>query len=202
MTRFFHLDLPFWRFALNSLALSVVGILPLLAVFVLLTPGFASMLLGNGEALSRFLRQVVTTGLPVVFVVNYLSLFLLTLVAEGHISPGRAMVSDVLLRPVLFVALHGLSYALSADWFDSFGGDRMLALRVVGPTLQRSWAFENISGVYLYATLVAALPLQIVALTRAGWARGLGTLGLAVLAFAVSVAMTTAMAGLMVSLLD
>ena len=52
---------------------------------------------------------------------------------------------------------------VSADWFGSFGGSRLTALRVVAPTLARSALFENISGVYLYATLASAVPLYATA---------------------------------------
>lgn len=57
--------------------------------------------------------------------------------------------------------LHILIYVLSADWFGSFGESRATAVRVVAPTLARSAFFENISGVYLYATLVSAIPLYV-----------------------------------------
>jgi hypothetical protein len=52
-------------------------------------------------------------------------------------------------------------YPVSALLFGSFGGDPLQALRVVGPTLAQSAAFENLSGVYLYATLVSAVPLHM-----------------------------------------
>ena len=52
----------------------------------------------------------------------------------------------------------------------------MTALRVVAPTLARAATFENLSGVYLYATLLASLPAQAQALPsgaedgQRGWA--------------------------------
>lgn len=50
---------------------------------------------------------------------------------------------------------------------------RATALRVVAPTLARSAFFENISGVYLYATLVSAMPLYVSSiekwLMQEGW---------------------------------
>lgn len=45
--------------------------------------------------------------------------------------------------------------------FGSFGGDPLQALRVAGPTLVQAAAFGNLSGVYLYATLISALPLHM-----------------------------------------
>lgn len=164
MNRYFATELPFWKFARNTLIVSCLALFSLLAIFVLRTPGFATHLLNSGPAFVRFLRQVVTNGLPVVFLVNYLSFFLFAVGVRARgkgAIPARYLLIDLLLRAVLFIGLHALIYALSADWFGSFGGDPVVALRVVGPTLVRSAYFENISGVYLYATLVGALPLYL-----------------------------------------
>ena len=169
MKRFFNIEMPFLRFAGNTLVMSCLSIAPLLLVYILLAPGFMTLLLTSGPALSRFLRQIVTNGIPVVFVVNYLSFFLYALVAsrprETHL-PMLVLLIDLPGRVIIFVLLHGLIYVMSADWFGSFGGDQWLALRVVGPTLVRSVFFENISGVYLYATLVSALPLYMAMVGR------------------------------------
>jgi hypothetical protein len=164
MQRFFSLEMPFSRFAWNTMLVSLAGLLPLLAIFVALTPGFATALSENQQALERFLRQVVTNGLPVVFVVNYLAFFLYASTnARGNLErrPGLVLFLDVAARLVAFIVLHILIYVLSADWFGSFGGSRATAVRVVAPTLARSAFFENISGVYLYATLVSAIPLYV-----------------------------------------
>lgn len=164
MQRFFSLEMPFSRFAWNTMLVSLAGLLPLLAIFVALTPGFATALSENRQALERFLRQVVTNGLPVVFVVNYLAFFLYASTnARGNLErrPGLVLFLDVAARLVAFIVLHILIYVLSADWFGSFGGSRATAIRVVAPTLARSAFFENVSGVYLYATLVSAIPLYV-----------------------------------------
>ncbi|WP_139210156.1 hypothetical protein [Palleronia pelagia] len=136
---------------------SLAGMALPLVFYVGLTPGFVGLLLGGGPALSRFMRQVVTNGVLVVFAVNYVAFFLYAS-ATARDDPARSPVPvlalDVLARLATFFGLHILIYALSADWFGSFGGSRATALRVVAPTLARSAFFENISGVYLYATLV------------------------------------------------
>lgn len=169
MERYFSLDMPAARFARNTLIVSLLGLIPLLLVFVAKTPGFGAMLLGGGPALSRFVRQVLTNGLPVVFVINWLSFFLFALLlARRGRDRGLALVFliDLPARIVLFVLLHAVIYVLSADWFGSFGGSRLTALLVVAPTLSRSALFENISGVYLYATVVSAFPLYVTAVRR------------------------------------
>ena len=167
MQRYFAIDMPGLRFARNTLVFSLFGLTPVLLAYVALTPNFGAILLGGGAPLGRFLRQVVTNGLPVVFLLNYVSFFLF---AWSVAKPGKSyslrlvLLIDLPVRVFGFVALHAAIYVLSADWFGSFGGRRTTALLVVAPTLVRSALFENISGVYLYATLVSALPLYVTAI--------------------------------------
>lgn len=128
--------------------------LPLLIVFVALTPDFFAILMTNPATLTRFLRQVSTNGFPVVFIVNNISFIVASEpLRKVNRSALRNVFSDACMRAGTFVVLHVLIYVFSADWFGSFGGDRWAALRVVGPTLERSYLFENISGVYLYALM-------------------------------------------------
>ena len=109
---------------------------------------------------------------------------------------------DIGVRVFLFLALHALIYVLSADWFGSFGGSRKTALSVVAPTLARSAFFENISGVYLYATMVSALPLYVSAIKQSQVLRPYVRLGprnfavtiIAILSFGLSVALLTVVA--------
>ena len=134
------------------------------AMSVALTPDFGPILLENGPALRRFLRQVLTNGIPVVLAVNNLSFFLYAAAAERqgtHSSPILILIVDLPARIFVFVALHAFIYFVSADWFGSFGGDRWQALRVVATILARSAMFENISGVYFYATMISAVPLYL-----------------------------------------
>ena len=164
MHRYFALDMPAGRFLGNVFLLSLAGLLPVLALYVALTPGFAAMLSGGGIPLSRFLRQVLSNGLIVIFVVNYAGCFLFawSIRAEGTSRDlRRALWCDLPLRLGLFITLHAAIYVLSADWFGSFGGSRLTALGVVAPTLARSAFFDNISGVYLYAVLLGAMPVWL-----------------------------------------
>ncbi len=176
MASYFTLDMPAMRFVWNTLLASVFGLIPLLVLYVLLIPSFVPHLLGSGNAFGQFMRQVLTNGLPVVFIINYSGFTLFAWIVErrhqGLGTPRLIIPFDMLLRIFLFIALHAFIYVVSADWFGSFGGSRTTALRVVGPTLARSALFENISGVYLYATLVSALPLYKLALHQTKWSRG------------------------------
>lgn len=156
------------RFLRNVLLVSIAGLIPPLALFVFLSPGFATALSQGGPALLRFLRQVLTNGLPVVFAINYVGFFLYALSkqTERRGDPVSFVAIDVLVRLSLFFCLHALIYVLSADWYGSFGGDRMTAISVVAPTLARSAYFENVSGVYFYATFVSAMPLYVTAIKQ------------------------------------
>ena len=169
MHRFFSTDMFATQFLRNVLLFSLVGLIPVLLLYVYLSPGFASSLVEGGPSLRRFLRQVVTNGLPVVFVTNYIGFFLFALSQDERPNkpdPGLFVLIDLPLRVFVFLALHAIIYVFSADWFGSFGGSRATALSVVAPTLARSALFENISGAYLYATLVSAFPLYVSTIRR------------------------------------
>lgn len=199
MDRYFAPGMPALEFARNTLIASLLGLTPLLVLFVALTPGFASHLMQGGPALSLFLRQVLTNGLPVVFLVNYAGFFLFaTIMAKpGQIRARRWLILlDPALRVALFVALHALIYVLSADVFGSFGGSKSTALRVVAPTLARAALFENISGVYLYAVVLAGLPVHAALFGKAGLARWVPAL----MACAAFVILLTGLARLIIRL--
>ena len=167
MRNLFTLSMPFSRFVRNTALLSLASLLPLLVLYVALRPGFTAMLMDGGPALSRFLRQVATNGFPAVFIVNYISFFHFAVLNARQPAPRDTILVvfiDMPVRIVVFILLHAIIYVVSANWFGSFGGSPATALRVVAPTLARSALFDNISGVYLYATLVSALPLYVSAL--------------------------------------
>ena len=157
MRKMFDTALPAHRFIWRVLVFSSLSLLPFLALFVISTPGFATLLAGSPEALVRFARQVITNGVLVVFAVNYVGFLTTALrLSKGRATGAPALLGDALLRSGIFVGVHVLVYVGSARLFGSFGGDARTALEVVGPTLLRSAAFENISGSYLYALLPGA----------------------------------------------
>jgi len=173
LDRHFSVGLPLVRFARNTVLLSLIGLAPALALYIALIPGFFSHLYGTEGALAGLTRQILTNGLPVVFVVNAFGLSLFAQLRAERIRPEFVLAADMAARIGAFIALHVLIYPASALIFGSFGGDPLLALRVVGPTLVQAATFGNLSGVYLYATLVSALPLHMVlvgaALRRSGY---------------------------------
>lgn len=203
--------MPGMVFLRNVLLFSLAGLLPVLVLYIALSPGFTTALAGGGSALGRFLRQVLTNGLPVVVMVNYVGFFLFALSHERSGSgrdPGDYIVVDFFSRLGIFVGLHALIYVVSADWYGSFGGSRATALRVVAPTLARSALFENVSGVYLYATLVSAVPLYVSAARRSSrlapvvrfFPEPIGPVAFALLIFVAGAACLTALATVFVRL--
>lgn len=165
--RHFSVELPFTRFVRNTFLLSLAGLAPMLALYITLAAGLWAHLLGTEAALGRFARQIATNGLPVIFVVNAISLVLYAQLRARRLGPGRCLAIDIPARIGAFIAMHLLIYPASALVFGSFGGDPVLGLLVVGPTLAQSAAFANLSGVYLYATLVSAVPLHMTLIGKA-----------------------------------
>ena len=159
--RHFSVRLPFTRFARNTALLSLLGLVPVLILYIALIPGFWSHLTASDAALVRFLRQILTNGLPVVFTVNAVSMILFSKSRLRTIAPGSALALDFAARTIVFAMLHAVVFFASALMLGSFGGDPLQALRVAGPTLVQAAAFGNLSGVYLYATLTSALPLHM-----------------------------------------
>jgi hypothetical protein len=207
LDRHFAPDLPATRFARNVLLVSLAGLVPAVALYVATSPGLAAHLLATEGAGSRFLRQILTNGLPVVFTVNFASFLLFARFRSRRMAPGRLVALDLLARVGLFLALHAVIFAASAVAFGSFGGSPGQALRVVAPTLVQAAGFGNLSGAYLYATLLSALPLHVAALAAIrGGRSGTGAAGtgaavaLALVAFALQAAVLTALAALISAL--
>ena len=159
--RYFSVRLPFTHFARNTVLLSLLGLVPVLILYIALIPGFRSHLTTSDAALARFLRQILTNGLPVAFTVNAVSMIMFSQSRLRTIGPGSALALDFATRTIAFMVLHAVIFFVSALMFGSFGGDPLQALRVAGPTLVQAAAFGNLSGVYLYATLISALPLHM-----------------------------------------
>lgn len=203
LDRHFAPELPATRFAWNVMLVSLAGLVPAVALYVATSPGLAAHLLATDGAGRRFLRQLLTNGLPVVFAVNFAGYLLCGLLRARRMTPGRLVALDVVARVGLFLALHAVVFAASAVAFGSFGGSPAQALRTVAPTLVQAAAFGNLSGAYFYATVLGALPLHVAALAgirgpRAG--RG-SVFALALAAVVLQAAALTALAALIIAAL-
>ena len=105
MDRFFSTDMPSGQFLRNVLLFSLAGLLPVLAAYIFLSPGFAPALAQGGPALRRFLRQVLTNGIPVVVIVNYVGFFLFALshqLSGPRRDPALFIGVDIVVRLTLF----------------------------------------------------------------------------------------------------
>jgi hypothetical protein len=169
MDRYFSADLSPGRFALNTLIVSCAALLPVLILYISLAPHLWQSLVHDRTALAYFMRQVLTNGLPVVFWINFAGFSLYAEIVRGpaaRTTASQALLIDIPARIVLFITLHAIIYIGSARLFGSFAGDSVEALKAVAPTLARSAGFGNLSGAYLYATAVSAIPLYVAALRR------------------------------------
>lgn len=164
--RHFSPNMAFTRFALNVFLYSCVGLLPFLILYISLRPGFWSSLIADPLARGLLLRQVLTNGLPVVYLINYIGFALYAGLAGRKGGALRALGIDVPARIMLFLGGHAAIYVGSARMFGSFGGDAMQALGVVAPTVADAASFGNLSGVYLYATAISAYPLFFTAMRQ------------------------------------
>ncbi len=203
------MHMPGLRFLRNVALFSLAGICAALLVYVLVTPGMVRSLSQGAPNVKLILRQVLTNGVPVVLAVNYSGFFLYAWSNRQHArrsDPGWFIALDMVIRTCSFVGGHAWIYVLSADWFGSFGGSRTTALSVVAPTLAHAGQFQNLSGVYLYASLVSALPLYISASRRSKilgptvlkFDPVLGPFGFALFCFGIFVvSLTSLMFGLM-----
>ena len=196
LERRFGTALPFRRFALNVTLASAGALTVLLPIYALAQPGLWRMLAeGGGPAVGLLLRQIAVNGLPTVVAATWAGAVLLDTWARGR-GPWAVALADTTVRLLVVAILHAATFAVAAHAFGSFGGDRVIALRVVAPTLARAALFENLSGVYLYAVLAIALPMQVAAMRRAApgmaprwaWVTALLSAGALLLAFTAAMA--------------
>lgn len=96
----FSVRLPFTRFARNTALLSLLGLVPVLILYIALIPGFWSHLTTSDAALARFVRQILTNGLPVVFTVNAVSLIMFSRSRLCIVGPGAALALDFAARTI------------------------------------------------------------------------------------------------------
>ena len=132
--------------------------------YVIYVDGFAVSLWADSYARTAFLRQVFTTGLPMVLVANLLAATFYVWIRQAR--AGRAMglpvmVVDFFVRLGAFVAVMFATYYASARWLGSFQGNVDTALHAVGPTLQAALRFENLTSAYVLAVMLGAIPFFI-----------------------------------------
>ncbi|MGY6644004.1 MAG: hypothetical protein ACXIVD_02190 [Salinarimonas sp.] len=169
LSALFAPDIGWLRFALQSFVLSVIGLLLATGFYILTYPALRAGLMDDPMLLNAFLRQIIASGLLIVFVINTIGFAnYRAFVARGNDGRSTAAVlgADLFTRGLLFFGMHVISYYLAAEYYDSFGGNTLLALQVVAPTLAGAAYMGNLSGVYLWATAISALPFFMVVLAQ------------------------------------
>ena len=163
------------RFALQSFVLSVIGLLLATGFYILTYPALRAGLMDDPMLLNAFLRQIIASGLLIVFVINAIGFAnSRAFAARGNDGRSTAAVlgADLFTRGFLFFGMHAISYYLAAEYYGSFGGNVLIALQVVAPTLAAAAWMGNLSGVYLWATAISALPFFMVVLAQGTRGRG------------------------------
>jgi hypothetical protein len=167
MDRYFSPQLPGLRFVLNVLLFSLASLFLLLFTYITWTPGFWNQLLTDGLARMHFFREVLLYGLPTTFIVNYLGFMGYSYFAHSgtnmvNLKVRHILIIDLLARVALFVAVTTIIFIAFAHFTDeAFLGSKVRALKSVGPTLAYAAVFQDLSGVYLYATAISAFPLFV-----------------------------------------
>ncbi|MCC5979706.1 MAG: hypothetical protein JJU21_16725 [Salinarimonas sp.] len=162
-------DAGWLRLATTSFILSLVGLALATAAYILTYPALRVGLMNDPMLLNAFTRQIVASGLLIVFVINMIGFAnyraFVTRGNEGR-STAAVLGVDLFTRGLLFFGMHVISYYLAAEYYGSFGGNTVLALQVVAPTLAAAAWLGNLSGVYLWATAISALPFFMVVLAQ------------------------------------
>lgn len=161
---YFSADMPAFRFLRNVLALTLIGLIGAVLQYVIYVEGFWASLTSDGYARGAFLRQVATTGLPMVLAANLIAAVVYVWLRRGfgaRASGLPVMVFDFAVRMGAFVAVMYVTYRISAQWWGAFRGSVDTAMNVVGPTLQAALRFENLTSAYLLAVMLGAIPMFV-----------------------------------------
>ena len=173
----FPADAGWVRMAAFSFIVSLIGLGLATGAYILTYPALRAGLMDDPMLLEAFTRQIIASGLLIVFVINVIGFAnYRAFAARGLEGRGTAAVLgvDLFTRGLLFFGMHVISYYLAAEYYGSFSGNTVFALQVVAPTLAAAAWLGNLSGVYLWATAISALPFFMVVLAQG--TRGSGRL--------------------------
>jgi hypothetical protein len=171
----FASDAGWLRMAALSFIASLIGLCLATGFYILTYPALRAGLMDDPTLLNAFTRQIIASGLLIVFVINTIGFAnYRAFVTRGNDGRSTAAVlgADLFTRGLLFFGMHVISYYLAAAYYGSFGGNTVLALQVVAPTLAGAAYMGNLSGVYLWATAISALPFFMVVLAEGTRGRG------------------------------
>lgn len=160
--QFYGPERPAAAFLRTTIWMTVLGLAGAVFQYVLWVDGFWASLRSDTFAWQVFRRQILTTGLPIVLIVNLASGMVYATLRQ--VSGGRAgglhfLLFDTVTRFVIFAVMMLVTYAGSAALFGSFGGDTRVAMEAVLPTLAGALRFENLTAAYLLAAFLGGVPI-------------------------------------------
>ncbi len=164
MDKYFSIKLPAVKFVLNTFIFSSAAAAVLFIAYTAMHPGFSMQLLEDKTARALFFRQFFLDGIVTIFVVNYMGFvtyacFVETKKDNYNFKLHYLIMIDIFARVLSFFIVTSIVYLIFAHWFGSFEGDEVLALKTVSLTLVDAVTFDNLTGIYLYATAISSLPL-------------------------------------------
>lgn len=124
--------------------------------------GFGKQLAEDNFARWVFVRQVVTTGFPIVLATNLVAGMVYAAVRNAGVKRATGLqyfLFDVIVRFIAFTTAMAATYYASAVLFESFGGNTERALSAVWPTLAGAFRFENLTSAFILAALLGGVPI-------------------------------------------
>jgi hypothetical protein len=171
LANYYSRHVPARRFFIYLAGFSFGPMLMMLSFYIAQTPGLLCQLLSDSMASRLFFGQVLGNGMIVLLITNFFG-FLFDQMILGA-SPQfrsstiyRVLILEMFVKIVIFIIVTAVVYVAYAAYAGSFSGKLELALRAVTPTIRDAIAFRNLTTVYLYAAVIASLPLFVIALIR------------------------------------
>tara|TARA_Y100001968_G_scaffold1335_1_gene1066 strand:- start:2511 stop:3368 length:858 start_codon:yes stop_codon:yes gene_type:complete len=150
------------KFFFNVFTLTISSLLVTLSVYVAKTNGMSEQVFRI-----TFLTQFFGNGFLVTYLVNFFIFLSYPVLIHkvSMIDVKRALLVlalDGFLKSSLFIVFTAITYLFFAEFYGSFSGSKVLALKAIPETLSLAVTFDNLTSVYLYSTLLSSFPIFIV----------------------------------------
>ncbi|MEM1195426.1 MAG: hypothetical protein AAGH57_04935 [Pseudomonadota bacterium] len=155
----------------NVLLLSALSLAAVSYVYWKDTGGFWNQFNSGARMERNFLAQLAFDGLLKVFIVNCIAMLAYESYMErvqnfGVIACLGLLIMDVVLRLLLFLLVSVVIWTGFVAIGGSFQGEFQAAYAALLETVQGAILFGNLTGTYLYANAIGALPLFLVVALR------------------------------------
>ncbi|MEM9311509.1 MAG: hypothetical protein AAGA34_08685 [Pseudomonadota bacterium] len=154
----------------NVLLLSALSLAAVNFVYWTNTGGFQNQF-ATGASTRVFLSQLVFDGLLKVFIVNWIAMlayesYITRIASFGLVGCMGLVMMDVVLRLGLFLLVSAVIWSGFVAIFGSFQGDFQSAYEALPQTVRGATSFGNLTGTYIYANAIGALPMLLVVTLR------------------------------------